>query len=329
MLVKCLELKNIIALHEKSLEETQLRKQAEDLKSRLEKLVQRTSHTLANTIFPNTLYQVAEHIKDKAEHRRDALLLLDAYHAEVSIRHENELLQQRYTTDNPEPLRQILRGDRRPLPDVEARSIEQLIDYALSRVLSRLLNTQSPKLDVVRRQILGDLRDSIDELRLDFEDAMFFREPRMTALDWCSHYVRPVELIYRESLWQEVGLKREGLAEALLYGHFAELLLNAFKYADHAHVDFLSLELDKATHSGQDYLTMTFSNPMASSGPTGLGSHQGLEALKEDISQLNGAVDQAPTLAQWQENGRFYVQIAYQADLLWLEPLPEIDFTNF
>lgn len=324
-----LKIQSRIKLRIKALEAQRHSEHVEMLKTRLEKLVQRTSHTLANTIFPNTLYQVAEHIKDKAEHRHDALLLLDAYHAEVSIRHENELLQQRYTTDNPEPLRQILRGDRRPLPDSEARSIEQLIDYALSRVLSRLLNTQSPKLNAVRRQILGDRTDSVNDLRMDFEDAMFFREPRMTALAWCSHYVRPIELIYRESLWQEVGLKREGLAEALLYGHFAELLLNAFKYADHAHVDFLSLELDKATHSGQDYLTMTFSNPVASSGPTGLGSHQGLDALKEDISQLNGAVDQAPTLAQRQENGRFYVQIAYQADLLWLEPLPEIDFTNF
>ncbi|MBU2572382.1 MAG: SEL1-like repeat protein, partial [Gammaproteobacteria bacterium] len=142
--VKFLELQNTVNTRLKIQEEERLRKDAQRhaehavlLKTRLEKLVQRTSHTLANTIFPNTLYQVAEHIKDKAEHRRDALLLLDAYHAEVSIRHENELLQQRYTTDNPEPLRQILRGDRRSLPDTEARSIEQLLDYALSRVLSR------------------------------------------------------------------------------------------------------------------------------------------------------------------------------------------------
>ncbi|MBU2571572.1 MAG: hypothetical protein KJ725_16410, partial [Gammaproteobacteria bacterium] len=149
------------------------------------------------------------------------------------------------------------------------------------------------------------------------------------ALAWCSHHVRPVELIYREALWQEIGLKREGLAEALLYGHFAELLLNAFKYADHTYSDFLRLELNKITQNGQDYLTMTFSNPVTEPGPTGLGSDQGLEAVKEDLNQLNGAVDQASTLAHWKENGRFYVQIAYQADLLWQEPMTDIDFTNF
>jgi len=329
---KCFELQARVELRIKAAEAERYAEWAEaeaaranDLKNRLEKLVQRTSHTLANTIFPNTLYQVAEHIKDKSEHRHDALLLLDAYHAEVSIRHENELLQQRYTTDNPEPLRQIMRGDRRPLPDDGARSIEQLIDYALSRVLSRLLNTQSPKLDAVRRKILGNHADSIDGLRMDFDDAMFFRKPPMTALAWCSQYVRPVELIYRQSLWQEIGLKREGLAEALLYGHFAELLLNAFKYADHSQADFLRLELDKATHNGQDYLTMTFSNPVTATGATGLGSHQGLEAVKEDFSQLNGAIENAPTLTQWQDNGRFYVQISYQADLLWSKPRITID----
>ncbi|KOR28368.1 hypothetical protein TI05_17070 [Achromatium sp. WMS3] len=44
------------------------------------KLVQRYSHTLANTIFPRTLYDIAERIKKNTELKRDALLLHDSVH---------------------------------------------------------------------------------------------------------------------------------------------------------------------------------------------------------------------------------------------------------
>ena len=302
---------------------------ANDLKTRLEKLVQRTSHTLANTIFPNTLYQVAERLKDRVELRRDALLLFDAYHAEVSIRHENELLQQRYTTDNPEPLRQIMRGDRRNLPNAEARSIEGLFDYALSRVIARFLNAHSAKFEPIRRQIISDKELSLDDLRQDFEESMFFREPPMTAQAWCHQHLRPIELIYRNPVWQEIGLKREGLAEALIYGHFAEILFNAFKYADHTAVDFLQVELDEFYQNDERYLTLTWRNPLSTERPGSMGSGQGLEAIKEDLRQLNGQYEAAPTLDSWQDNGFFYLRLSYQADLLWLQPMPEVDIVGF
>ncbi len=301
---------------------------ANDLKARLEKLVQRTSHTLANTIFPNILYQVAEHLKDKVEFRRDALLLRDAYHAEVSIRHENELLQQRYLTDSPEPLRQIMRGDRRKLPNTEARSIEELFNYALSRVLARILNADSAKFEPIRQQIMGNKELSLDALRQDFEEAMFFQEPPMTAQAWCQQNLRPVKLIYRNPLWREIGLKREGLAEALLYGHFAEVLYNAFKYADHTDVDFLQLELDELYEKGEQYLTLTLSNPMSTLRPKGMGSNKGLEAIEEDLRQLNGQHEGAPTLKSWEDKGCFYLRLYYQADLLWLQPMPEVDIAS-
>jgi TPR repeat protein len=333
------ELKEIIAKERREVEirlklriekmnALQYAERAEALKIRLEKLVQRTSHTLANTIFPNTLYQVAEHLKDKAEHRRDRLLLLDAYHAELSIRHENELLQQRYTTDNPEPLRQIVRGDRRTLPNKDARSQEDLLDYALSRVISRLLNTHSAKFNAVRSQIIGEQVTDIDALRLDFEDAMFFRDPPMSAHQWCSQHLRPIEWVYQDERWREMGLKREGLAEALLYGHFAELLYNAFKYADHYAPHFLRLVMDSETIDGRQYLTMTWSNPVSPIPLSGMGSNQGLEAIQEDLAQLNGQFEKAPTLTYGKEGDTFVTRMAYQADLLWLEPLPEYDIAS-
>lgn len=321
---KRLELKERIKLRVKAEEAKAEAARANGLKTSLEKLVQRTSHTLANTIFPNTLYQVAERLKDKVELRRDVLLLLDAYHAEVSIRHENELLQQRYTTDSPEPLRQIMRGDRRNLPNIEARSIEELVNYALSRVIARFLNAHSAKFEPIRQQIIGNKELTLDELRQDFEEAMFFQEPPMTAQAWCQKHLRPVELVYRNALWQEIGLKREGLAEALLYGHFAEVLFNAFKYADHTSVDFIQVEFDAVYQNDVYYLTLTWRNPIPTERSSSMGNSQGLDAIKEDLQQLNGQHETSPTLHSWQDNGYFYLRLSYQADLLWLQPMPSV-----
>jgi len=52
-------------------------------KEKLEKMVQQYSHTLANTLFPNTIYEVANKLKKHIEFKKDARVLSDAYQAEV------------------------------------------------------------------------------------------------------------------------------------------------------------------------------------------------------------------------------------------------------
>ena len=126
-------------------------------------------------------------------------------------------------------------------------------------------------------------------------------------------------------IWQNIGLKRDGVAQTLLYGHFAEILFNAFKYADHAAVDFLCLEFDELQQNDQRYLTITWSNPVSDNRLSGMGSSQGLEAIKEDLSQLNGQHATAPNLVYWVENSCFYVRLFYQTDLLWKQAMPELD----
>lgn len=298
----------------------------EKSEQRLQKLVQRYSHTLSNTIFPNTLYTIAEHLKNHVDLRQDARLLLEAYHAEISIKLENELLQKRYASDNPESLRQLVRGDRLATNDANAHRIEDIFNYALSRVLARFLNQHYAKLEPIRTQVVARCGQSLDALRQNFEEALFFNNPPRTALDWCHATLRPIELCITSPLWQEVGIRRQGLAEALLYGHFSEIIFNAFKYADPAADWFLRVEFGSRQENGMDYLTVQWQNPLGtttSSEREGMG--QGLAALAEDMQQLNGSTDPALTLCHETRDGCFTLRLHYQVDLLRRTPLPDID----
>jgi len=75
----------------KELEKTNKRLQANQ--NRLQKIVRQYTHIVGNTLFPETLYHLAQKLKKNVEFRQDSLLLYDAYHAEVSIRHQSELLR--------------------------------------------------------------------------------------------------------------------------------------------------------------------------------------------------------------------------------------------
>ncbi|KJV05373.1 hypothetical protein [Methylocucumis oryzae] len=79
----------------------------EALEQKMQKLVEQFTHSLGNVIFPDTIYQVAERLKNNPECRKDVLLLHEAYHSEIIIKLQGELLRQRYTNTNPEKISPI------------------------------------------------------------------------------------------------------------------------------------------------------------------------------------------------------------------------------
>lgn len=304
-------------------------KELEEEKKRNTSLVQRYSHTLSNTIFPQTLYNIAERIKGNVQLKKDALLLHDAYNAEISIILENELLQQRYASSNPETLRQSVRGDRLPVTDPHAHSIQDILDYALRRVLTRFLNQNHAKSESVRDRVINSTGHTLDDLRHNFEDALFFSDTPQTAIGWCDSNLRPIEFHFSSPIWKNVGIRQEGLSEAMLYGHFAEILFNAFKYADHQSDWFLRIDFGEWEDDAMKYLTISWENPLTTESIALLGSGKGLESVSEDLQQLNDKISPEHTLLIEKSEGCFKLNLCYQADLLLSSSLPKIDVGSF
>lgn len=88
----------------KQLEKTNQRLQANQ--NRLQKIVRQYTHTVGNTLFPETLYHLAQKLKQNIEFQQDSRLLYEAYHAEVSIRHQSELLRIKHLTQSPKPFQE-------------------------------------------------------------------------------------------------------------------------------------------------------------------------------------------------------------------------------
>lgn len=138
---------------------------------RMQRLVEQFTHSLGNVIFPDTIYQVAERLKNNPECRKDVLLLHEAYHSEITIKLQGELLRQRYGNTNPEKFRQFIRSCRRtPNVSENTKSIEDILDYAASRVTARFLNQHYAGLNSIRDKILSKKNVSLNALKQKFED---------------------------------------------------------------------------------------------------------------------------------------------------------------
>lgn len=120
-----------------------------DAQHRLQNLVKQYTHNLGNTLFPETLYNIAQKLKKHVEFKEESLLLYDAYHAEVSILHQSELLR---IKQNPKQFMDLIRQDiLRPNSMETATNIKNILNYALERVTARFLNENYAKLNEVRQ----------------------------------------------------------------------------------------------------------------------------------------------------------------------------------
>ncbi|MCQ8104321.1 sel1 repeat family protein [Methylomonas sp. SURF-2] len=300
-------------------------KQKEVLQMKMQKLVEQFTHTLGNVIFPDTIYQVAERLKTNPDCRKDVLLLNEAYHSEIIIKLQAELLRQRYANTNPEKFRQLIRACRRGSDCKDkTKSIADILDYAASRVTARFLNQHNASLGSIRDKIIAQKNASLDGLRQQFEDDILLNRT-LAAVEWINQNLRPFKVVELSPLWLKAFILAESHAEALLFGYFSEVLFNAFKYADHDAAQFLTVRFDEYVIDGETYLGCSWSNPMGNKPPNGLGTGKGLDAILEDLKQLNDTDSETKSLLVSQDDLQFQVTMFFQKDLL----IDEISMPTF
>jgi hypothetical protein len=117
----------------------------------------------------------------------------------------------------------------------------------------------------------------------------------------------------------------ESHAEALLFGYFSEMLFNAFKYADHSSTEFLAVEFGECITDCKNYLTICFHNPLGNKATSALGTGKGIDAIQEDLRQLNDMSSDAKSLLVTQNQQTFHVTIFFQKDIL----LDEVSMPKF
>ncbi|MEQ1485320.1 tetratricopeptide repeat protein [Methyloglobulus sp.] len=306
-----------------------LSQENESLKIKMQKLVEQFTHTLGNVIFPDTIYQVAERLKNNPDCRKDVLLLHEAYHSEIIIKLQGELLRQRYANTNPEKFRQLIRSCRRTSNSSDkTKTIEDILDYAVSRVTARFLNQHYAGLNSIRDKILVKLNVSLDVLKQKFEDDILLNKS-MKPIEWVSQNLRPIQVAQVDPLWNKVFILSESHAEALLFGYFSEILFNAFKYADHDKDAFLTLDFAETTLNDKTYLTCSWENPVQQKPPTMLGTGKGLDAIQEDLKQLDDTVSPAKSLLISQQSDQFKVTLFIKQDLLYKELTSPEDLNLF
>ncbi len=291
-------------------------KQKENANHRMQKLVDQFTHTLGNVIFPDTIYQVAERLKNNPECRKDVLLLHEAYHSEIIIQLQGELLRQRYANTNPEKFRQLIRRCRRTSRDIDNyKSIEDILDYAASRVTARFLNQHYAGLNSIRDKILSKKNVSLSDLKQKFEDDILLNKS-LRPIAWINENLRPVKITEISPLWKKVFILSESHAEALLFGYFSEILFNVFKYADHDKDEFLRLVFDEKTINDTTYLSCSWGNPVKDKAPSIPDSGKGLDAIQEDLKQLNDTEIPEESLLISQQKNQFQVTLFFKKDLL-------------
>jgi hypothetical protein len=290
--------------------------QKELLQTKMQKLVEQFTHTLGNVIFPDTIYQVAERLKTNPECRKDVLLLNEAYHSEVIIKLQGELLRQRHTNTDPKKFIYLIRSSRRTLDSSDkTKSIVDILDYAASRVTARFLNQHNASLSSIRDKILSRKDVSLEALKRKFEDDILLNRS-LGSVEWINHNLRPFKVIKNSPLWQKVCILAESHAEALLFGYFSEVLFNAFKYADHEVDDFLTVVFGENVIDDKMYLTCSWRNPLDEKAVNSLGTGKGLDAIQGDLMQLNDTQSESNSLRIEQDNQQFQLTLFFKKDLL-------------
>jgi tetratricopeptide (TPR) repeat protein len=253
-----------------------------EAKKRLQKLVSSYNHTIGNTIFPHTLYEVAERLKQQMEFRPDALILLDCYRAEVFMRHQSELLQLKHAAQDAQAFRdKILLSRLSTNTDKEASTMRGILNQALERVIARFLNEHYAKLEFQRNMILNKIGKTLKQLRYEFEDQVFFN--KHPPFEWASNNLFPISIMEFSPAWEEIRLIPQSAAEAVLFGYFAELFYNYFKYSDYQSLTLHCVETE-IEHRG--YLLSVWENTY-SDNATPASSGNGLSGIQEDLKMLN------------------------------------------
>ncbi|GEM_PF-1415111 len=308
------------ALYNKTKELEETNKKLAEAHKKQENLLREFTHMLGSTLFPETLLDIANTLKEHSTLQEQIKRLYDAYHAELTVRRQSELLRVRYFTDSPHRFIELVTDGCIKTDSEDAGSnVLDVFESALERVIARLLSEHYDKLKTPRGILLQLLKTDVLKLRNEFKAHVFLENKPL--LDWINSRLMPVSIQQEPSAWDRVRFKIGGTTESLFYSYFNELLLNAIKYADYTQglvVRFYQQYIDET-------LYLCFSIENTSRVGIVSGSQIGLKSLRKNLAQLNSADTPEKILQVQQEQGRFKVTLAILKDILLYEPTAEDD----
>jgi len=288
-------------------------KTKENIEKRMKRMVAQYSHTLGNTLFPEILYKVSEELKNHIDFKENSLILRKAYHAEVLVKHQAEMLRAKHGSETGQEFRQYILTDR--LEDNskdDPITVKGILGYAAERVVGRLLNQNFGKLQKVRKHLEDKNKMSLDNLRNDFEERVFFNK-KLTAIEWLDEKLGKIKISKLSPSWEKVLVRNDGYTHALLQGHWSELFFNALKYADYKKDVFLNLKFEEKKDD-RLWLKMIWDNHSFIKKDEQSG--EGLEGIEEDLRQLNEEERVDYTMNIENKKNKFKVTLNYKSDLL-------------
>ena len=277
-------------------------------------MVAQYSHTLGNSLFPDLIYKVAEELKDHVNFRKSSLVLLRAYHAEVLLKHQAEMLRVKHGSVDGSEFRRFILGDRLQEGSVDdSVAVIDILCYAAERVVDRLLNQNYSKLKLAQAKLVKKNGMDLDKLRNDFEDKVYF-EQKQTVLKWINEKLAKTKIEKLSPSWEKVMLRKDGYAHSLLQGHFGEIFFNAFKYANHDEKEFLTIKFKEHTDKNHTWLQLKWENPCGKTDKNTTG--EGMEGIAVDLKLLNQNENEKFTLNSNIMNNFFKVNLNYRSDML-------------
>ena len=277
------------------------------------------------SVFPENIYNVARVLKNHTDFRNESLILKKAYHAEVLVKHQAEMLRIKHGSDTGEEFQRLILKDRLWEDSKEDTvTIMEILGYAAERVVGRLLNQDYVKIKDVRAKLVKKSGMDIDELRNDFENKVFF-DQKQTSLNWINDNLAKLKIGGMSSTWEKILIRKDGYTHALLQGHWGEILFNAFKYANHSKKDFLTIKFEEHVDKDYTWLQMVWENPCKKTDKNHGG--EGLEGITEDLMQLNKTEDEKFSLYSNNKKNNFQVNLFYRSDML-ISPKEDLELVE-
>ena len=285
------------------------------LERKMKRLVAQYSHSLGNSLFPDLIYKVAEELKDHVNFRKHSLLLLRAYHAEVLLKHQSEMLRVKNVSDDGSEFRRFILVDRlQEGSDDDSVAVIDILCYAAERVIDRLLNQNYSKLQRAQAKLVKKSGMELESLQNDFEDKVYI-EQNQTVLKWINEKLAQTKIGELSPSWGKVLLRKDGYAHALLQGHFGEIFFNAFKYANHDEEEFLTIKFKEHTDKNHTWLQMRWVNPCGKMDKNTTG--EGIEGIVADLRLLNENESEKFTLNSCTLKNFFKLNLNYRSDMLF------------
>ena len=287
-------------------------------------MIQQYAHTLSNTLFPHTIYDVAVTLRNSLEYKQEALALIDAYRAEDFIKKQGLLLQTKYT-GNVEEFQRYIRGSRvQPDTSEDVVDIDEMLNYAAERVISRFLNQSYRKLDAIRARLSERHGMTLAEWRATYEEQVSFNQQH-NAIEWAHDNIARIEAEF-SPVWQSLRIRKESHAEALLIGYFGELFFNALKYRDPTQDQWLKMTFGEAHIADDNFLTSGWENPYNPEDDRHADSGgKGLSAIRNDLDMLNPKGTDKNLIIEQDTEHRIFQVTLYFIDDIFI-PNPEIKF---